>query len=128
MIIRSLSELVRKNIYGSKTIKWRVEWIWFSLTLVLVGFCFCFSTEIARLGTRCLSAVSAYDNTLGIIDTFDTAQAKFSDILNSPSLDAACDKIKSLAKAKELDSSLILLINSAWASAKESTTMQNEVS
>lgn len=82
---------------------------------------------IARLGARCLSAVSAYDNTLGIVDTFDTAQAKFNDILNSPSLDAACDKIKSLAKAKELESSLILLINSAWASAKESTTMKNEV-
>ncbi|KAL8130138.1 hypothetical protein V2J09_019293 [Rumex salicifolius] len=82
---------------------------------------------IARLGARCLSAVSAYDNTLGIIDTFDPAQTKFNDILNSPSLDAACDKIKSLAKSKELDSSLILLINSAWASAKESTTMKNEV-
>ncbi|GAB2283007.1 hypothetical protein Dimus_017539 [Dionaea muscipula] len=83
---------------------------------------------VARLGARCLSAVSAYDNTLEIIDTFDTAQAKFSDILNAPSLDAACEKIKSLAKAKRLDSSLILLINSAWASAKESKTMKNEAS
>ncbi|CAL0331569.1 unnamed protein product [Lupinus luteus] len=82
---------------------------------------------ISRLGTRCLSAVSAYDNTLVIVDTLDTAQAKFDDILNSPSIDVACDKIKSLAKAKELDSSLILLINSAWAKAKESTTMKNEV-
>ncbi|OIV94464.1 hypothetical protein TanjilG_25526 [Lupinus angustifolius] len=82
---------------------------------------------IARLGTRCLSAVSAYDNTLEIVDTLDTAQAKFDDILNSPSIDVACDKIKSLAKAKELDSSLILLISSAWAKAKESTTMKNEV-
>lgn len=81
----------------------------------------------ARLGARCLSAVSAYDNTLEIVETLDTAQAKFDDILNSPSMDIACEKIKSLAKAKELDSSLILLINSAWASAKESTTMRNEV-
>lgn len=82
---------------------------------------------MSRLGARCLSAVSAYDNTLEIVDTLDTAQAKFDDILNSPSVDVACEKIQSLAKAKELDSSLILLINAAWASAKESTTMKNEV-
>ncbi|GAA0145353.1 hypothetical protein LIER_05569 [Lithospermum erythrorhizon] len=82
---------------------------------------------IARLGARCLSAVSAYDNTLEIVDTLDVAQAKFNDILNSASVDAACEKVKSLARGKELDSSLILLINSAWASAKESTTMKNEV-
>lgn len=82
---------------------------------------------MSRLGARCLSAVSAYDNTLEIVDTLDTAQAKFDDILNSPSVDVACEKIQSLAKAKELDSSLILLINAAWASAKESPTMKNEV-
>ncbi|KAM7275034.1 hypothetical protein ACFE04_016900 [Oxalis oulophora] len=82
---------------------------------------------MARLGARCLSAVSAYDNTLESVETLDLAQAKFDEILNSPSLEASCEKIKSLAKAKELDSSLILLISSAWASAKESTTMKNEV-
>nr|XP_043632809.1 uncharacterized protein At4g37920 [Erigeron canadensis]XP_043632810.1 uncharacterized protein At4g37920 [Erigeron canadensis]XP_043632811.1 uncharacterized protein At4g37920 [Erigeron canadensis] len=82
---------------------------------------------VARLSARCLSAVSAYDNTLEIVDTLDDAQAKFEDILDSPSIEAACAKIKSLAKAKELDSSLILLINSAWASAKDSPTMKNEV-
>lgn len=82
---------------------------------------------MARLAARCLSAVSAYDNTLDYVDTLEVAQAKFDDILDSPSVDAACEKIKSLAKAKELDSSLILLINSAWASAKESTTMKDEV-
>ncbi|KAG8384190.1 hypothetical protein BUALT_Bualt04G0092300 [Buddleja alternifolia] len=81
----------------------------------------------ARLGARCLAAVSAFDNTLEIVGTLDTAQAKFDDILNSPSVDIACEKIKSLAKAKELDSSLILLINGAWGSAKESPTMKNEV-
>lgn len=74
-----------------------------------------------------MSAVSAYDNTLEIVENLDGAQAKFNDILNSTSIDAACEKIKAMAKAKELDSSLILLINSAWASAKESQTMKNEV-
>ncbi|XVF15333.1 hypothetical protein REPUB_Repub09cG0142800 [Reevesia pubescens] len=83
---------------------------------------------VARLAARCLSAVGAYDKTLEAVENLDAAQAKFDDILNSPSVDVACEKIKSLAKAKELDSSLILLINSAWASAKESTTMKNEVS
>ncbi|XP_047325789.1 uncharacterized protein At4g37920 [Impatiens glandulifera] len=82
---------------------------------------------ISRLGTRCLAAVSAFDNTLEIVDTFDTAQEKFNSILNSSSVEVACDKIKSLAKSKQLDSSLILLINSAWAAAKESSTMKNEV-
>lgn len=82
---------------------------------------------MARLAARCLAAVSAYDRTLENVETLDSAQAKFDNILNSPSLDVACEKIASLAKAKELDSSLILLINSAWASAKESTTMKNEV-
>ena len=88
---------------------------------------FIFGAEMSRLGARCLSAVSAYDNTLDIVDTLDLAQAKFDDILNSPSIDVACEKIESLAKSKQLDSSLILLINAAWASAKESTTMKNEV-
>ncbi|XP_058069511.1 uncharacterized protein At4g37920 isoform X2 [Magnolia sinica] len=82
---------------------------------------------MARLGAKCLSAVSAYDNAVENVEMLDVAQSKFDDILNSPSLDTACEKIKSLAKAKELDSSLILLINKAWASAKESTTMKNEV-
>ncbi|EFH43182.1 hypothetical protein ARALYDRAFT_327981 [Arabidopsis lyrata subsp. lyrata] len=81
---------------------------------------------VARLATRCLSAVSAYDNTLESVETLDSAQAKFDDILNSPSVDAACEKIRSLAKSKELDSSLILLINSAYAAAKESQTVTNE--
>jgi hypothetical protein len=84
------------------------------------------TAAIARLGAKCLSAIHAYDCTLEQLD-LDSAQSKFDDILNSSSLDDACDKIKSLAKTKELDSSLILLINRAWAAAKDSTTMKNEV-
>ncbi|CAI0430855.1 unnamed protein product [Linum tenue] len=83
--------------------------------------------DIARLGARCLSAVNAFDSTLENLETLESAQTKFDDILNSPTIDAACEKIKSLAKAKELDSSLVLLINSTWAAAKESTNMKNEV-
>lgn len=71
--------------------------------------------------------MSAYDNTLETVETLDAAQAKFDDILNSSSVDVACDKIRSLAKAKELDSSLILLINSAYAAAKDSQSVTNEV-
>lgn len=82
---------------------------------------------MSRLGAKCLSAVRAYDNAMEQLETLEVAQSKFDDILNSSSLDAACEKIKSLAKAKELDSCLILLINRAWAAAKESTTMKNEV-
>ncbi|XP_020103778.1 uncharacterized protein At4g37920, chloroplastic-like isoform X1 [Ananas comosus] len=82
---------------------------------------------IVRLGAKCLSAVRAYDCALEQLETSDAAQKKFDDILNSSSLDEACEKIKSLAKAKELDSSLVLLINRAWAAAKESMSMTNEV-
>ncbi|CAN1317063.1 Uncharacterized protein At4g37920 [Linum perenne] len=57
---------------------------------------------------------------LGLLaDTYDS--------LEDGDVDAACEKVKSLAKAKELDSSLILLINSTWAAAKESSKMKNEV-
>ncbi|XP_062195728.1 uncharacterized protein At4g37920 isoform X2 [Phragmites australis] len=81
---------------------------------------------VVRLGAKCLSAIRAYDCTLEQLD-IEYAQSKFDDILNSSSLDDACDKIKSLAKAKELDSSLILLINRAWAAAKDSKTMKDKV-
>ena len=90
------------------------------------GYCFlsyglisskCYA-GVARLGAKCLSAIHAYDCTLEQLD-IESAQSKFDDILNSSSLEDACDKIKSLAKAKELDSSLILLINRAWAAAKD---------
>ncbi|RYR68919.1 hypothetical protein Ahy_A03g015421 [Arachis hypogaea] len=60
------------------------------------------------------------DNTLENVETLDDAQAKFDYILDSPSIDVAFEKIKSLVKAKDLDSSLILLINGASAKAKES--------
>ncbi|CAN6302317.1 unnamed protein product [Urochloa humidicola] len=81
---------------------------------------------VVRLGAKCLSAIHAYDCTLEQLD-IESAQSKFDDILNSSSLEDACDKIKSLAKAKELDSSLIVLINRAWAAAKDSTTMKDKV-
>ncbi|CAN6296545.1 unnamed protein product [Urochloa humidicola] len=81
---------------------------------------------VVRLGAKCLSAIHAYDCTLEQLD-IESAQSKFDDILNSSSLEDACDKIKSLAKAEELDSSLILLINRAWAAAKDSTTMKDKV-
>ncbi|PKA58658.1 Uncharacterized protein AXF42_Ash008945 [Apostasia shenzhenica] len=82
---------------------------------------------MARLGAKCLSSVRVYDSTVEHLDTLEVAQSKFDDILRSSSLEAACDKIKSLAKRMKLDSSLILLINRAWAVAKDSTTMKNEV-
>ncbi|CAN6308051.1 unnamed protein product [Urochloa humidicola] len=81
---------------------------------------------VVRLGAKCLSAIHAYDCTLEQLD-IESAQSKFDDILNSSSLEDACDKFKSLAKAKELDSSLIVLINRAWAAAKDSTTMKDKV-
>ncbi|XP_020675447.1 uncharacterized protein At4g37920 isoform X1 [Dendrobium catenatum] len=82
---------------------------------------------MARIGAKCLSAVRVYDNTVEHLDTLEAAQSKFDDILNSSSLEVACEKINHLAKVKELDSSLILLINRAWTAAKESEKIKNEV-
>uniref|UniRef100_A0A0E0QHA3 Uncharacterized protein n=1 Tax=Oryza rufipogon TaxID=4529 RepID=A0A0E0QHA3_ORYRU len=88
---------------------------------------------IARLGLgACLQSMhmTAHWSSWTLIllnQTWVELNTAFDDILNSSSLDDACDKIKSLAKTKELDSSLILLINRAWAAAKDSTTMKNEV-
>ena len=42
-------------------------------------------------------------------------------------MEAAAKKIDTLAKNRELDSTLMLLITKAWASAKESTMMKEEV-
>eukprot|EP01018_Ginkgo_biloba_P038834 Gb_11825 [translate_table: standard] len=83
--------------------------------------------QLATLGAKCLSAVQAYDNAATDNDALSVAQLKFDEILNSPSLDAACKKIDNLAKKNELDSTLMLLITKAWASAKESTMMKEEV-
>ncbi|KAG0449089.1 hypothetical protein HPP92_027531 [Vanilla planifolia] len=82
---------------------------------------------MVRLAARSLSAVRVYDCAMENLDTLEAAQSKFDDILSCSSLEAASDKINKLAKAKELDSSLILLINRAWAAVKDSTTMRNEV-
>ncbi|KAK1292845.1 Uncharacterized protein QJS10_CPB17g02451 [Acorus calamus] len=51
---------------------------------------------IARLGAKCLSAVSTYDNALENVEDLNIAQSKFNEILNSPSLDAACERVKDI--------------------------------
>lgn len=82
---------------------------------------------LVRLGTKCLSSVCAYDNAVQSVDVLESAYEKYDDILSSSSLEEACEKVQNLAKAKELDSSLILLINGSWVAAKESPTMSDEV-
>lgn len=82
--------------------------------------------ELARLASKCLAAVQAYDNAAADSEALNLAQRKFDDILSSPSLDAASKKIDNLAKANQLDSTLMLYITKAWASAKDSTLMKDE--
>lgn len=83
--------------------------------------------ELAKFGANCLAAVEAHDKAAEDNMAIDVAQMKFDDILSSPSLDAACNKIDELAKRNELDSTLMLLITKAWAAAKESNMMKDEV-
>ncbi|KAJ7523511.1 hypothetical protein O6H91_18G052300 [Diphasiastrum complanatum] len=83
--------------------------------------------EIAEVATKAFASVQAYDKSAKDGDALTSAQLKLDDILSSPSLDAACRKIDQLARKQELDSTLMLLVTKAWASAKESTMMKEEV-
>lgn len=81
----------------------------------------------AKLGNMCLAAVQAYDTATESIESLHAAEVKFQDIINSPSVDAACRKIDCLAAKNELDSALVLMITKAWSSVKESNMMKDEV-
>ncbi|XP_072961556.1 uncharacterized protein At4g37920 [Typha angustifolia] len=83
--------------------------------------------DLAKLGNACLAAVQAFDNASESIEALNAAELKFNDILNSPTLDAACRKIDNLAEKKELDSALMLMLTKAWSAAKESNMMKEEV-
>ncbi|KAK4483963.1 hypothetical protein RD792_011174 [Penstemon davidsonii] len=82
---------------------------------------------VAKLGNTCLAAVQAYDTANESIEALNAAELKFQDIINSPSVDAACRKIDSLAEKNQLDSALVLMITKAWSAAKESNMMKDEV-
>ncbi|KAI3465071.1 hypothetical protein Pfo_021734 [Paulownia fortunei] len=82
---------------------------------------------VAKLGNTCLAAVEAYDTATESIEALNAAELKFQDIINSPSVDAACKKIDNLAEKNQLDSALVLMITKAWSAAKESNMMKDEV-
>lgn len=60
-------------------------------------------------------------------EALTAAETKFEDIINSPTLDAACRKIDNLAEKNQLYSTLVLMITKAWSAAKESDMMKDEV-
>lgn len=86
-----------------------------------------FIADIAVIGGKCLSLIEAHDAALEDSESITEAQLKFETILSAPSLESAANKITQLAKSKELDSTLLLLITKAWAAAQDSTTMEQEV-
>ncbi|KAL3640768.1 hypothetical protein CASFOL_015736 [Castilleja foliolosa] len=81
---------------------------------------------IAKLGNICLAAVESYDTATESLEALNAAELKFQDIINSPSIDAACRKIDNLAEKNQLDSALVLMITKAWSAAKESNMMKDE--
>ncbi|KAK6911980.1 hypothetical protein RJ641_024073 [Dillenia turbinata] len=81
---------------------------------------------LAKIGNTCLAAVQSYDTASENIEALNAAELKFQDIINSPSLDAACRKIDNLAAKNQLDSALVLMITKAWSAAKESNMMKEE--
>ncbi|XP_050225287.1 uncharacterized protein At4g37920 [Mercurialis annua] len=82
---------------------------------------------LAKLGNDCVEAVQAYDSATESMEALQAAELKLQDIVNSPSLDAACRKIDDLAAKNQLDSSLVLMITKAWSAAKESNMTKDEV-
>ncbi|KAK3025679.1 hypothetical protein RJ639_042019, partial [Escallonia herrerae] len=84
-------------------------------------------SALAKLGNTCLAAAQAYDTATESIEALNAAELKFEDIINSPSLDVACQKIDNLAEKNQLDSALVLMITKAWSAAKESNMMKDEV-
>lgn len=82
---------------------------------------------VAKLGNTCIASVEAYDTATESIEALNAAELKFQDIINSPSVDAACKKIDNLAEKNQLDSALVLMITKAWSAAKESNMMKDEV-
>ncbi|KAK4761779.1 hypothetical protein SAY87_029663 [Trapa incisa] len=82
---------------------------------------------VAKLGNMCLAAVQAYDTAGHNVEAVKAAEVKIQDIINSPSLDAACRKIDDLAAKNQLDSAMVLMITKAWSAAKESSMMKDEV-
>lgn len=83
--------------------------------------------ELARLGNDCVDALQAHDDATGSLEALNAAESKLKDILNSPSVDAACRKIDDLAEKKELDSALVLMLSKAWSAAKGTDITKSEV-
>uniref|UniRef100_A0A0D9VF05 Uncharacterized protein n=1 Tax=Leersia perrieri TaxID=77586 RepID=A0A0D9VF05_9ORYZ len=82
--------------------------------------------ELAQLGNDCVDALQAHDDTSGSLEALNAAELKLKDILNSPSVDAACRKIDDLAEKKELDSALVLMLSKAWSAAKGTDITKSE--
>ncbi|XP_062027770.1 uncharacterized protein At4g37920 [Rosa rugosa] len=82
---------------------------------------------LASIGNTCLAAVQAYDSATESIEALNAAELKFQDIIDSPSVDAACRKIDHLAEKNQLDSALVMMITKAWSAAKESSMTKDEV-
>ncbi|KAL6640337.1 hypothetical protein ACP70R_022186 [Stipagrostis hirtigluma subsp. patula] len=83
-------------------------------------------TELAKLGNVCVDALQAHEDTSGSLEALNAAELKLKDILDSPSVDAACRKIDDLAEKKELDSALVLMLSKAWSAAKGTDITKSE--
>jgi hypothetical protein len=91
-------------------------------------YIFLFTYEaLAKLGNDCVATVQAYDCATENMEALNAAELKLQDIINSPSLDAACKKIDDLAEKNQFDSALVLMITKAWSAAKESNMTKDEV-
>lgn len=85
------------------------------------------SPDLINLGKACVAAVQSYDNAAGSMENMKAGDAKFNDIISSPTRDIASKKIDELAKKNQFDSSFLKMPTKAWSEAKETTLVKDEV-
>lgn len=82
---------------------------------------------LAALGTQVAALVEAYDRVLSDEGALDSAAERFSDLLQSETMEAAEAKLDELAASGKLDPALLLTMAKAYAGVKETDVTQEEV-
>ena len=83
--------------------------------------------SLAALGTQVAALVEAYDRVLADEGALDSAAERFSELLQSETMEAAEAKLDELAASGKLDPALLLTMAKAYAGVKETDVTQEEV-
>jgi len=83
--------------------------------------------ELVQLASKILNSVAQYDKLMENEAQVEVAQAKFDDIMNLREPGGGVQQDRCPGRRQQLDSTLMLMITKAWAAAKESNMMKDEV-